>query len=108
MFNSSNQAIFEPGYIFLLLIALRVLYIVYLILVISRVKLDVITIPALSISVFTYLLTGFYMAGTGYYLDEPTPKNLVFEGLGFPELTLLAFPYIFLSLAASLGEKKRK
>jgi len=47
------------------------------------------------------------MAGAGYYMDEHPDYNLVFIGYGFPDLILLAFPYIFLSLAASLGEKKQ-
>lgn len=107
MFNSSNQAIYEPGYISLLLLLLGIGYLIYLGLTIARIKLDRLTISTLAISVLTYLLVGFYMAGSGFYIDEETPNNLVFKKYGFPDLILLAFPYIFLSLAASLGEKKQ-
>lgn len=108
MFHSSNQAIFEPNYITLLLIFLGIVYLIYFALTIAKFKLDVLTISTLAISFLTYLLVGFYMAGTGFYIDEETPDNLVFEKYGFPDLILLAFPYIFLALAVGLGEKRKK
>ena len=40
-------------------------------------------------------------------MDEHPEYNLVFHGYGFPDLILLDFPYIFLSLAACLGEKNK-
>ncbi|MFE4704917.1 hypothetical protein [Peribacillus simplex] len=107
MFSSSNQAIFDPGYIFLLLIILGIVYLVYFALIVVTIKLNALIISTLTISFITYLIVGFYMAGTSYYMDEHPDYNLVFIGYGFPDLILLAFPYIFLSLAASLGEKKQ-
>ena len=107
MFDSTNQAIYEPDYISLLLLLLGIVYVIYFGITIVKIKLDTLAISTLAISLLTYLLVGFYMAGFGFYIDEETPNNLVFEKYGFPDLILLAFPYIFLSLAASLGEKKR-
>ena len=105
MFSSSNQAIFDPGYIFLLLIILGILYLFYFAIILGTIILNALTISTLTISFIAYLLVGFYMAGAGYYMDEYPEYNLVFNGYGFPDLILLAFPYIFLSLAARLGEK---
>ena len=108
MFDNTNQAVYEPGYIFVLLILLGIIYLIYFGLVIAKFTLNILTISTLALSVITYLIVGLYMAGTGFFIDEQTPNNLVFESYGLPDLILLAFPYIFLSLAASLGEKKRR
>jgi hypothetical membrane protein len=100
-----NTSVYEPDYIFLLLIFLGIIYLIYLALVISKVKLDTLTTSTLAISFLTYLLVGFYMIGKGYYVDGNAP--IVFHDLGFLELILLTYPYVFLALAASLGEKRK-
>ncbi|WP_226673498.1 hypothetical protein [Rossellomorea aquimaris] len=108
--DSSTTAIFQPDYIFALLIFFGVVYLFYVGMIIAKMKLTPITIFSLVISILTYALVGIYMTGKGMYIDENPneSKSLVFYSMGFLELILLTFPYIFLTLAASLGEKKER
>jgi uncharacterized membrane protein len=106
LFDSTNPSVYEPLYIPLLLLFLGIMYLVYFGLVISKVRLDALTMSTLATSFLIYLLIGVYMVGGGYHADDK--DSLVFESYGFLELILLAFPYGFLSLAAGLGEKRNR
>ncbi|WP_243290434.1 hypothetical protein [Bacillus sp. FJAT-47783] len=108
MVDNANLFIFEPNYIFVLLILLGIVYIVYFVISAVKLKLDFLTISTLGLSLLTYLLVGYYMVDSGLFVDRYAPENLVFNGYGFLELILLAFPYIFLALAVGLGNKRDK
>ena len=68
MFHNSNQAIFEPNYITLLLIFLGIVYLIYFALTILKFKLDALTISTLAISFLSIL--GMQVSGYHYSLQK--------------------------------------
>lgn len=99
---------YEPPYIPLLLVFLGIAYFFFFSIIIYKFKLDLLTVSILALSFLTYLLVGVYMTGKGYYLDGHAPDNLIFRRIGFMELILVLVPYVFLSLTAGIGEKKKR
>ncbi|MEM5009433.1 hypothetical protein WKH57_01800 [Niallia taxi] len=105
-FESTNEYLFEPFYIFPLLILMGLVFFAILIYCFIKFKFNKIGFVFLIISCITYLLVGIYMLGKGYYLDGNEGDITVFRSYGLVELTLLVYPYIFLTLACSIGKKK--
>ncbi|MCS1351707.1 hypothetical protein [Mechercharimyces sp. CAU 1602] len=103
-----DMVVYEPFYIFVLVLALGIAFLFYAGIVLSRVKLDVFVSIILAISGLTYLLVAIYMTGKGYYVDGNDPDNMIFHDFGFMELLMIIIPYTFLAIAASLGVKKEK
>jgi hypothetical protein len=95
--------VFEPLYIFGFLLILGLIYVPVFLYTLFKFKLNIIGLIFIVISLGSYLLLGTYMVGVGYYSDEPS-TNLIF-GIGFLELTLLSYPYIFITLSVLLGKK---
>ncbi|WP_057913839.1 hypothetical protein [Peribacillus muralis] len=105
LIESMSDYLYEPFYIPILLLLLGILYIGILIYSFTNVTFTIIGYGLMGISILTYLLVGLYMTGKGYYLDGHAPDILVFGSMGFLELTILTYPYIFLTLAVVLGKK---
>lgn len=95
------MGVFEPLYIFFFLILLSLIYILVTIYTICKFKFNVIGLLLVILSICSYLLIGKYIFDGGKYADE---HSSLF-GLGFLELTLLSYPYIFLGLSVILGKK---
>lgn len=93
--------VYEPLYIFFFLIFLAFIYIPVTGYTIYKFKFNVIGLLFVSLSIISYLLIGKYMIDSGYYADG----NSSLFGYGFLELTLLAYPYIFIGLSVLLGKK---
>lgn len=98
--------VFEPLYIFFYLLLVGFIYVPILLYTIFKFKFNLIGWLFIALSAGSYLLLGKYMVDSGYYSDEE-PTELLF-GLGFLELTLLAYPYIFMVLAVLLGKKEER
>ncbi|WP_336866131.1 hypothetical protein [Peribacillus frigoritolerans] len=105
LIESMSDFFYEPVYIPILVLLLGLLYLGILVNSFTKIKLNITGYFLMGISITTYLLVGLYMTGKGYYLDGHAPEMLVFGGFGFLELTLLTYPYIFLTLAVALGKK---
>ena len=103
--ESMSVYLYEPFYISILLLLLGIVYIGILVYSFTKVTFTILGYGLMGISIITYLLVGLYMTGKGYYLDGHAPDILVFGSMGFLELTLLTYPYIFLTLAVVLGKK---
>ncbi|WP_186673808.1 hypothetical protein [Sporosarcina sp. BP05] len=95
------MGVHEPLYIFLFLILLGLIYIPVFLYTIKKFKFNVIGLLFVFLSIVSYLLIGKYMVDSGNYADE---HSSLF-GLGFLELTLLSYPYIFIGLSVLLGKK---
>lgn len=91
----------EPLYIFFFLILLGLIYIPVTIYTIFKFKFNVIGLLLVILSISSYLLIGKSMFDAGNYADE---HSSLF-GIGFLELTLLSYPYIFIGLSVVLGKK---
>lgn len=100
-----SEYFYEPFYIPYFLVALGILYILIVFISFAKVKYNWIGKTLMGLSILTYLLVGAYMMGSGYYSDGYNSNLYIFSGFGFLELNLLAYPYIFLALAAGLGKK---
>ncbi|WKA56558.1 hypothetical protein [Planococcus shixiaomingii] len=97
---------FEPLYIGAFLFILGLIYVPVILYTLFRYKLTGIGVLFILLSIGSYLLLGNYMVGVGYYLDEnPTVGS---SGYGFSELTLLTYPYIFMTLSVLLGKKEER
>ncbi|AOH56420.1 hypothetical protein ABE28_018795 [Peribacillus muralis] len=105
LIESMSDYLYEPFYIPILLLLLGILYIGILIYSFTNVTFTFVGYGLMGISILTYLLVGLYMTGKGYYLDKHAPDLLVFGSIGFLELTILTYPYMFLTLAVVLGKK---
>ncbi|MFD9625385.1 hypothetical protein [Peribacillus muralis] len=103
--ESISVYLYEPYYISILLLLLGIIYIGILIYSFSELTFTIIGYVLVGISLIAYLLVGLYMTGKEYYLDGHAPDILVFGSMGFLELTILTYPYIFLTLAVVLGKK---
>ncbi|MFC9541408.1 hypothetical protein ACFTQ7_16250 [Lysinibacillus sp. NPDC056959] len=95
------MGVFEPLYIFFFLILLGLIYILVTIYTICKFKFNMIGLLLIILSISSYLLIGKYLVDAGNYAD----KHSSLFGLGFLELTLLSYPYIFLGLLVVLGKK---
>lgn len=94
--------VFEPLYIFYFLLLLGLIYIPTVLYALLKFKFTIIGLLFIVLSVGSYLLIGKYMVDSGYYADE---QSSILFGIGFLELTLLSYPYIFIGLAVLLGKK---
>lgn len=94
--------IFEPLYIFYFLLLLGLIYVPVVLYTILKFKFSLLGLLFVILSVGSYLLLGKYMVDSGYYADE---RSSTLFGLGFLELTLLSYPYIFIGLSVLLGKK---
>ncbi|PJN89611.1 hypothetical protein [Bacillus sp. mrc49] len=103
--ESMSVYLYEPFYISILLLLLGIVYIGILVYSFTKVTFTILGYGLMGISIITYLLVGLYMTGKEYYLDKDAPDILIFGSFDFLELTLLTYPYIFLTLAAVLGKK---
>ena len=92
---------FEPLYIFIFLLIVGSIYFFVLIHVIVKFKFNWIGFMFLILSVGSYLLIGKYMFDSGVEADE---NSSMLFGIGFLELILLSFSYIFLVLSILLGK----
>ncbi|MEF2093303.1 hypothetical protein V3595_01330 [Bacillus sp. CFBP9009] len=105
LIESMSDYFYEPFYIPILLLLLGLLYLGVLVYSFTINKFNFIGYGLIGISIITYLLVGLYMTGKGYYSDGHAPDLFLFGSMGFLELTLLTYPYIFLTLAVVLGKK---
>jgi hypothetical membrane protein len=95
-------AVFEPLYIFYFLILVGLLYLPVCFYTIYKFRFNAVGILLVILSIVSYLLIGKYMVDSGYYADE---HSSTLFGLGFLELTLLSYPYIFIVLSILIGKK---
>lgn len=98
--------VYDPLYIFFYLLFLGILYIPILLISLAQTKWSLLGIFLMLLSAGSYVLIGIYTAGSGVYADEESTGMLF--GIGFPELTLLSYPYILLILALLLGKKTKR
>jgi len=105
LIQGDSDYFYAPFYIPYFLVALGLLYILIVFISFARVRYNWLGKILVGISIFTYLLVGAYMMGSGYYSDGYNSDIYIFSGFGFLELNLLAYPYIFLALAVGLGKK---
>ncbi|TRZ36852.1 hypothetical protein CEQ21_15195 [Niallia circulans] len=104
--GSVSDYFYEPFYVVVLLLLLGLLYFPLFLYCAVNIKFNIIGYCLLAISIITYLLVGIYMVGTGYYYDTDPREGHIIREYGFLELILLTYPYIFLSLACCIGQKK--
>ncbi len=95
---------FEPGSIGFLTMILGLMYMVVVGICLSKCKFDNIGYIFMGISIILYLYVGYYTTASAYYKDENGP--VMFGGLGYLELIVLSYPYIFLSIACRFSEKR--
>ncbi len=105
--GSSSEYMYAPDYIFILLLFLGLLFFGIFLYCLLTIKFNAIGFGFLIISIVTYLLVGIYMVGSGYYYDTDPREGHIFREYGFLELILLTYPYIFLTLACSIGQKRK-
>ncbi|MCM3216375.1 hypothetical protein ABER75_00285 [Niallia taxi] len=104
--GSVSDYFYEPFYVAVLLLLSGLLYFLLFLYCAVNVKFTKIGYCLLAISLITYLLVGIYMVGNGYYYDTDPREGHIFRSMGFLELILLTYPYIFLTLACCIGQKK--
>ena len=95
--------VYDPLYIFYYLLVLGFIYIPIFLYTVTRFQLTGLGWILAILSAGGYLLVGAYMVGAGIYSDEE-PTEMLF-GIGFLEMTLLAYPYLLILLAVVLGKK---
>ena len=95
------MGVYQPLYIFFFLILLGIIYLPVLLSIINRFKFNAIGILFIILSIACYLLIAKYMFDAGIYADE---HSSLFE-IGFLELILLSYSYIFVGLSVLLGKK---
>lgn len=95
--------VYDPLSIFFFLLFLGILYIPIFLIAFAQTRLNALGILLAFVSAGCYIFIAFYTAGAGIYADEEADGMLF--GIGFLELTLLAYPYIFIILAVLLGKK---
>ncbi|MEH7346680.1 hypothetical protein V7122_22795 [Bacillus sp. JJ1532] len=95
------MSVYEPLYIFIFLLIVGSVYFFVLIHTIVKFKFNWVGLLFLLMSVGSYLLIGKYMFDSGIQADE---NHLMLFGLGFLELILLSFSYIFLVISILLGK----
>lgn len=96
------MAVFEPLYIFFFFIVVGFIYIPVVFYIVSNYKFNWMGLILVFMSIASYLFIGKYMMDAGTFADEQ--RSTLF-GIGFLELTLLSYPYIFLLLSVSIGKK---
>ncbi|WP_270181323.1 hypothetical protein [Alkalihalobacillus sp. CinArs1] len=96
--------VYEPMYIPILLLLLGIGYLVVLSTVVMKYRFALSGKILISISVMIYLLVGMYMIGGGYYTDGHNEGPMLF-GIGFLEMIILSFAYIFIGLAVGIGKR---
>lgn len=90
-----------PQYIFFFFILVGLIFIPVFFYVIYSYKFNSIGLLLVLLSTVSYLFIGKYMMDAGSFADE----HLSTLGIGFFELTLLSYPYIFIGLSVLLGSK---
>ncbi|MDM5333840.1 hypothetical protein QUF56_11435 [Ureibacillus composti] len=95
------MAVFEPLYIFFFFIIAGLVYIPVLFTIVAKYRFNLFGYFLVLLSISSYLFIGKYMMDAGTFADE---QQSLF-GIGFLELTLLTYPYIFVILAVVLGKK---
>ncbi|ADU28880.1 hypothetical protein [Evansella cellulosilytica] len=103
------MGVYDPLYIFFFTVLIGIIYLVVLFYTIYKTKFNVIGNILVGISIISYLLVGMYMIGAGYYADAGYYEDGytgMLLGIGFLELILLTYPYIFITLALLLGKKE--
>ncbi|MCM3029784.1 MULTISPECIES: hypothetical protein [unclassified Niallia] len=108
LINSLSATVYEPMIVVLLLFSAGLLFFFILLYCLLNLKFNMIGFVFLGLSIITYLLVGIYMVGKGYYYDTDPREGHIFNNYGFLELILLTYPYIFLTLACSIGKKKKQ
>ncbi|SES44970.1 hypothetical protein [Psychrobacillus sp. OK032] len=96
------MVVYEPLYIFFFFILVGLIYIPVFFYVIYNYKFNWIGLLFVLLSLFSYLFIGKYMMDAGSFADE---HHSTLFGIGFLELTLLTYPYIFIGLSVLLGKK---
>ncbi|MCM3029783.1 MULTISPECIES: hypothetical protein [unclassified Niallia] len=104
--GSESDYLYEPLYVCVLLLLLGLIFFGILLYCVLNIKFHILGYVLLTISFVTYLLVGIYMVGKGYYYDTDPREGHIFREYGFLELILLTYPYIFLTLACCIGQKK--
>ncbi|MFF2754871.1 hypothetical protein ACFVR1_14110 [Psychrobacillus sp. NPDC058041] len=99
------MTLYDPIYIFLLFVVVALIFIGLFLHIIFAYKFNVIGYFFIICATGIFLLIVKYMFDSGIYADEQSSLLL---GIGFLELTLLAFPYIFLVLALQIGRKQKR
>ncbi|WP_146551102.1 MULTISPECIES: hypothetical protein [Rummeliibacillus] len=94
--------ILDPIYVSVFFYIVAYAYIFLLIYSIYKFKWNLIGYGLIIVSFISYLLLGKYMIDSGIYADE---HNKVLLKTGFFELILLAYVYIFIILAFTMGNK---
>ncbi|RTQ86035.1 hypothetical protein [Lysinibacillus telephonicus] len=95
---------FAPMYVFFFFILVGLIFIPVFFYVIYNFKLNLIGLSFVLLSIVSYLFIGKYMMDAGSFADE----HLSTLGIGFFELTLLSYPYIFIGLSVLLGKKEER
>lgn len=104
--GSVSDYFYEPFYLAVLLLLSGLIYFLLFLYCAVFIKFNVLGLCLLAISFNTYLLVGIYMVGSGYYYDTDPREGHIFRSMGFLELILLTYPYIYLTLACCIGRKK--
>ncbi len=95
---------YEPNSITILVCLLGIYFIVFWALCLGLLKFDVIGKILMGISMLLYLYVGYYTVASGYYADSRSLD--IFAPIGYLELIILAYPYIFLTLACKFSKRK--
>ncbi|WOD63587.1 hypothetical protein NQZ71_04340 [Niallia taxi] len=104
--NSLSDYAYEPEIVVILLLSAGLFFLFILLYCLLNLKFNIIGFILLGLSIIIYLLVGIYMVGKGYYYDTDPREGHIFNNYGFLELILLTYPYIFLTLACCIGQKK--
>lgn len=96
---------FNPDSLGYLTMILGLMYIVVLAIVLTKLKFEKVGYVFVGISVALYLYLGYFTTASAYFLDEKGTV-LIGQGIGYFELIILSYPYIFLSLACKFSSKR--
>ncbi len=84
---------------------LGLMYILVLVFVLSKLKFEKVGYAFIGISVALYLYLAYFTTASAYFLDEKG-SVLIGQGIGYFELIILSYPYIFLLLACKFSSKR--